>query len=81
MMLKAVAPTLADEPEFNAHWTEAGHEVIDDINIGVAIDIPAGLIARAIVDCRDLDVGGVFCSTQGPGRSRQARQTARRRTE
>jgi len=56
MMLKAVALTLADEPEFNAHWTEAGHEVIDDINIGVAIDIPAGLIAPAIVDCRDLDV-------------------------
>lgn len=56
MMLKAVSLTLADEPEFNAHWTEAGHELIDDINIGVAIDIPAGLIAPAIVDCRDLAV-------------------------
>ncbi len=56
LMLKAVALTLADEPEFNAHWTEAGHELIDQINIGVAIDIPAGLIAPAIVDCRDLSV-------------------------
>lgn len=42
LMLKAVALTLADEPSFNAHWTEAGHELIDDINVGVAMDIPAG---------------------------------------
>ncbi len=56
LMLRAVALTLADEPEFNAHWSAAGHELIDDINIGVAIDIPDGLIAPAIVDCRDLGV-------------------------
>jgi len=56
LMLKAVALTLAEEPEFNAHWTEAGHELIDDINLGVAIDMPAGLIAPAIVDCSELDV-------------------------
>jgi len=56
LMLKAIALTLASEPEFNAHWTEAGHELIDDINLGVAIDMPAGLIAPAIVDCGELDV-------------------------
>ena len=56
LMLKAIALTLAEEPEFNAHWTEAGHELIDDINLGVAIDMPAGLIAPAIVDCSELDV-------------------------
>ena len=56
LMLKAVALTLADEPAFNAHWTDAGHELIDDINIGVAIDVPAGLIAPAIVNCLDLGV-------------------------
>jgi pyruvate dehydrogenase E2 component (dihydrolipoamide acetyltransferase) len=58
VMLKAVALTLADEPEFNAHWIDDGHELIDEINIGVAIDIPAGLIAPAIVDCGNLDVPG-----------------------
>ncbi len=58
MILNAVSLTLADEPAFNAHWTEAGHELIDDINIGVAIDVPAGLIAPAIVDCRSLDIRG-----------------------
>jgi pyruvate dehydrogenase E2 component (dihydrolipoamide acetyltransferase) len=57
VMLKAVALTLADEPEFNAHWIDGGHELIDAINIGVAIDIPAGLIAPAIVDCGNLGVG------------------------
>jgi pyruvate dehydrogenase E2 component (dihydrolipoamide acetyltransferase) len=56
LMLKAVALSLADEPEFNAHWTDEGHELIDDINLGVAIDLPAGLIAPAIVDCGNLDV-------------------------
>ncbi len=56
LMLKAVALTLADEPEFNAHWTEAGHELIDLINLGVAINLPAGLIAPAILDCRELGV-------------------------
>lgn len=56
LMLKAVALALIDEPAFNAHWTEAGHELIDAINIGVAIDIPDGLIAPAIIDCRDLSV-------------------------
>jgi pyruvate dehydrogenase E2 component (dihydrolipoamide acetyltransferase) len=56
VLLKAVALTLADEPEFNAHWTDRGHELIDAINIGVAIDVPAGLIAPAIVDCGDIDV-------------------------
>jgi pyruvate dehydrogenase E2 component (dihydrolipoamide acetyltransferase) len=57
VMLKALALTLAEERTFNAHWTDEGHVLIDDINIGVAIDIPAGLIAPAIVDCEALDVG------------------------
>lgn len=56
LMLKAVALTLAEEPTFNAHWTDDGHELIEDINIGVAIDIPDGLIAPAILDCRELNV-------------------------
>ncbi len=57
MMLKASALTLAEEPAFNAHWTENGHELIEEINIGVAMDIPAGLIAPAIVNCAELNVG------------------------
>ena len=56
LMLKALALVLSDVPSFNAHYTEAGHELIDAINIGVAIDIPAGLIAPAILDCANLDV-------------------------
>lgn len=59
LMIKAVALTLADEPEFNAHYTEQGHELIDDINLGVAIDIPAGLIAPAILDCGALEIEAI----------------------
>lgn len=51
VLLKAVALSLAEAPEFNAHWTDSGHELIADINIGVAMDLPAGLIAPAILDC------------------------------
>ncbi len=56
LMIKAVSLTLVDEPAFNAHWTDEGHELIDAINIGVAIDIPDGLIAPAILDCANIDV-------------------------
>lgn len=56
LLLKALALTLVAEPEFNAHWTEQGHEIIRGINIGVAIDVPAGLIAPALMDCAALDV-------------------------
>ena len=56
LMIKALALTLEEVPEFNAHWTKDGHELIDAINIGVAIDLPDGLIAPAILGCESLDV-------------------------
>lgn len=77
MMLKAIALTLEEEPEFNAHWTEAGHELVDDINIGIAIDIPDGLIAPAIVECRDLDVRQFSARLRDlAGRARQGKLRA-----
>ncbi len=54
LMIKAVALTLEEVPEFNAHWTKEGHELIDAVNIGVAIDLPDGLIAPAILGCESL---------------------------
>ena len=56
LMIKALALTLEVAPEFNAHWTKGGHELIDAINIGVAIELPDGLIAPAIIGCESLDV-------------------------
>ena len=56
LLIKAVARTLAEEPRFNAHYTDDGHVLVDAINVGVAIALDEGLIAPALLDCRDLDV-------------------------
>ncbi len=56
LLIKAVALTLAEEPRFNAHWTDEGHVLVDDVNVGVAITLEGGLIAPALLDCADLDL-------------------------
>jgi pyruvate dehydrogenase E2 component (dihydrolipoamide acetyltransferase) len=56
-LLRAVALTLADHPAFNAVWNGDVIERVDAINIGVAIALDDGLIAPALLDCRDRGVG------------------------
>jgi pyruvate dehydrogenase E2 component (dihydrolipoamide acetyltransferase) len=56
-LLRAVALTLADHPAFNAVWNGDVIERVDAINIGVAIALDDGLIAPALLDCRDRSVG------------------------
>lgn len=56
LLIKAVALTLAEESRFNAHWTDEGHVLVDDVNVGVAIALEGGLIAPALLDCADLDL-------------------------
>jgi pyruvate dehydrogenase E2 component (dihydrolipoamide acetyltransferase) len=52
-LLRAVALTLAEHPAFNAAWNGEVVERWDAINIGVAIALDDGLIAPALLDCRD----------------------------
>jgi len=52
-LLRAVALTLAENPAFNAMWNGDVVERWDAINIGVAIALDDGLIAPALLDCRD----------------------------
>lgn len=52
-LLRAVALTLAEHPAFNAVWNGEVVERVDAINIGVAIALDDGLIAPALLDCRD----------------------------
>jgi pyruvate dehydrogenase E2 component (dihydrolipoamide acetyltransferase) len=52
-LLRAVALTLAEHPAFNAAWNGEVVERWDAINIGVAIALDEGLIAPALLDCRD----------------------------
>ncbi len=55
-LLRAVALTLAEHPAFNAAWNGDVIERWDAINIGVAIALDDGLIAPALLDCRDRGV-------------------------
>jgi pyruvate dehydrogenase E2 component (dihydrolipoamide acetyltransferase) len=55
-LLRAVALTLAEHPAFNAVWSGDVVERVDAINIGVAIALDDGLIAPALLDCRDRGV-------------------------
>ena len=50
-LIRATALTLVDEPGFNAHWTDEGPELREDVNVGVAIAVPGGLMAPAILGC------------------------------
>ena len=71
LLIRAVAVTLTDEPRFNAHYTEEGHVLVDDINVGVAIALDDGLIAPAILDSAGLSV------TEIAGRLRDLARRAR----
>ncbi len=55
-LVRAVALTLAEHPAFNAVWNGEVIERVDAINIGVAIALDDGLIAPALLDCRDRGV-------------------------
>lgn len=52
-LLRGIALTLAEHPAFNAAWHGETVERWDAINIGVAIALDEGLIAPALLDCRD----------------------------
>lgn len=52
-LLRAVTLTLAEHPAFNAVWNGNTVERWDAINIGVAIALDDGLIAPALLDCRE----------------------------
>jgi pyruvate dehydrogenase E2 component (dihydrolipoamide acetyltransferase) len=55
-LLRAVALTLAEHPEFNAIWEGADLYRAGEINLGVAMALDDGLIAPALLDCRDRSV-------------------------
>ena len=55
-LIRAVGLTLAEHDAFNATWNGETLELVESINIGVAITVDDGLIAPAILDCAALDV-------------------------
>ena len=55
-LVRAVALTLAEHPAFNAVWNGEVIERVDAVHIGVAIALDDGLIAPALLDCRERGV-------------------------
>ncbi len=58
-LIRATALTLVDEPGFNAHWSEDGPVLHSDVNVGVAIAVPGGLMAPAILGCDRLSAAEI----------------------
>jgi pyruvate dehydrogenase E2 component (dihydrolipoamide acetyltransferase) len=55
-LIRELAKTLAEHPEFNALWTPDGYVIGDSVHIGVAIALETGLLAPALCDCQRLDL-------------------------
>jgi pyruvate dehydrogenase E2 component (dihydrolipoamide acetyltransferase) len=57
LLVRALALTLVDHPAFNAVWDDDVLQLVDAVNIGVAIDLGDGLIAPALLGCEALGLG------------------------
>jgi pyruvate dehydrogenase E2 component (dihydrolipoamide acetyltransferase) len=55
-LVRAIAQSLAAYPALNAVWNGETLEQVDAINIGIAVAIPDGLIAPALLDCGTKDL-------------------------
>lgn len=48
LIVKAVARTLEEHPVMNSRWTEEAIELLEEIDIGLALSLPAGLIVPVL---------------------------------
>lgn len=48
LLVLAVVRTLQEHPEFNAVYTEDEHRLIEEVNVGYAVDSPGGLVVPVI---------------------------------
>jgi pyruvate dehydrogenase E2 component (dihydrolipoamide acetyltransferase) len=56
LLVKAVALTLVEHRAFNAVWEGETLQLVDAVNVGVAIALDDGLIAPALLGCERLGV-------------------------
>jgi pyruvate dehydrogenase E2 component (dihydrolipoamide acetyltransferase) len=56
LLARACALALRSHPQLNAVWTERGLELVDSVNLGVAIALEGGLIAPALLDADQMSV-------------------------
>lgn len=50
LILFFVGKVLEDLPEFNAHFEDGSHKLIDEVNLGYAVDGPRGLVVPVLSD-------------------------------
>ncbi|MFB6109933.1 MAG: 2-oxo acid dehydrogenase subunit E2 [Halodesulfurarchaeum sp.] len=59
LVIAALSETLAEYPAFNAHFVEGDHRFVEEHNVGVAVDVDAGLLTPVIRDVRGLSVEAI----------------------
>jgi pyruvate dehydrogenase E2 component (dihydrolipoamide acetyltransferase) len=59
LLIKAVGVALAEHPAMNAIYQDGTHELIKEVNIGVAVDVEAGLVTPVVPDVENKTVENV----------------------
>jgi pyruvate dehydrogenase E2 component (dihydrolipoamide acetyltransferase) len=59
LLIKLLAKCLKEHPDINAFWTEEGIRVLSEINIGVATNIPGGLVVPVIRNVVDKSIAEI----------------------
>ncbi|MCW5875837.1 MAG: 2-oxo acid dehydrogenase subunit E2 [Anaerolineales bacterium] len=59
MLVKLVAKALAKHPNVNATWTRGTIALIEDINVGLAVGVPDGLVVPVVHKADQLSVQGI----------------------
>ncbi|WP_434042620.1 MULTISPECIES: dihydrolipoamide acetyltransferase family protein [Sorangium] len=73
----AAVRALREHPEFNARVLENSYVVLRDVNLGVAVDTPGGLIVPSIKHADELSLRGIARSIDElAGRARSGKITA-----
>ena len=55
-LVRALATALRAHAAFNAVWNGDELEQVDAVNMGIAVDLPDGLIAPALLGCEGMDL-------------------------
>ncbi len=56
LLVRFVAMALSEHPQMNARFTETGAQIVPQVNVGVAVDAPRGLLVPVLRDAGVKDV-------------------------
>lgn len=58
-LLKAVARTLREHPEFNAIYEDGTHKLAANVNVGIAVDLDGGLVTPVLRGIDELSIAEI----------------------